>query len=101
MRSIDFAEFLDRHDPFKKPVLPQPGMPDAGAFALLRGAQNEVSAPGHIEVPRNETELVRFGVEVEIKVLAIGEQTVVAAKQHLDRQKTRKLVEIKELPNMS
>src|SRR5207302_8197874 len=55
MRSIDFAEFLHRHDSFKKAVLPQPRMPDAGAFALRGGAQHEISAPGHIEVPGNKT----------------------------------------------
>src|SRR5205085_6400106 len=80
MRAIDLAEFLHGHNPFEKAVFTKPGMPNAGAFALLRAAQHEVSAPGHIEVPRNETELVRFGVEVEIKVLAVGEQTVVAAE---------------------
>src|SRR5262245_34905183 len=78
---VDFPERLDLRYSFEKSVFSHPRMPDAGALSGLGRANKGEVAPGVIEVPGDEAKLIRARIQINVKVLAVTEQTVVAGRQ--------------------
>src|SRR6185436_3480861 len=97
MRAINLPEFLHGHHAFEKSVCSHPRMPNARALPFARAAQQKETAPRQVQVPRNETELVRARIEIDVKVLPVRKKAVVARKQNFAGEEARELIEIEKV----
>ena len=65
-----------------------------------RGCQIK-AAPSMIQVPGDKSELAGGGMQIDVKILAIGKEAIVTGEQHQAGQKPRELIQVQialELP---
>src|SRR6266516_3551407 len=83
VRAINAPELIDRHDPFNESVIPGPRMPDARTLKFSQRSEPEI-APRGVQVPRDESKLVRPWIEIQVEVLAVCQNAVVVRKQNFN-----------------
>ena len=92
---VQLPERRDLEHPLEEPVGCDPGGVDAQLCQFVLVAEDPPERV--VEVPRDELELVRFRVQVEVIVLADLENAVQRRKVDGHRHEPRKLVEVNEV----
>src|ERR1051325_3779164 len=71
-------------------------LPDAGVLAFFIGGDMAEITPGMVLVPRDEAEFAGAGIEINVVILAIDQESVVGGKQDVSGEEAREFLEIEE-----
>ena len=94
LREIKFFECFDLENAFQESILASPRFLNGEVVALFLVGRHSKLAERVVEVPSHKLQLLGLGIEIDVVVLADGQDTIERGKPNCDRHETREFVQV-------